>query len=169
MKQRLGIANVLIKEPKLIILDEPTQGIDPRGIQEILDLFTRINKESGTTIMLSSHLIHHVQQICDNIGIMSQGKMRVRAKLDLIELNTGQDWITEFEIGSIPYGLEKKIEEISQIKFLEKNGGRYIAHSSKDIRSEISKTIIENGGTLLSLNLQERSLINIYKKYSEEN
>jgi ABC-2 type transport system ATP-binding protein len=94
MKQRLGIANVLIKEPKLIILDEPTQGIDPRGIQEILDLFIKINKESGTTIMLSSHLIHHVQQICDNIGIMSQGKMRVRAKLDLNELNTGQDWIT---------------------------------------------------------------------------
>jgi hypothetical protein len=100
---------------------------------------------------------------------MSQGKMRVRAKLDLNELNTGQDWITEFQVGSLPYGLEKKIENIPQIKLLEKNGGRYIAHSSKDIRSEISKTIIQNGGTLLSLNLQERSLINIYKKYSEEN
>jgi ABC-2 type transport system ATP-binding protein len=169
MKQRLGIANVLVKDPQLIILDEPTQGIDPKGIQEILHLFSNINKEKEATILLSSHLIHQVQQICDNIGIMSQGKMRVRGSLNLSELDIDQDWIIEFTLNNISPELVKDLENLPQIRSLENEGSLFIAHCGNDIRAQIAKTVIENGGSLTSLNLQERSLINIYKKYSEEN
>jgi ABC-2 type transport system ATP-binding protein len=169
MKQRLGIANVLVKDPQLIILDEPTQGIDPKGIQDILHLFSNINKEKEATILLSSHLIHQVQQICDNIGIMSQGKMRVRGSLNLSELDIDQDWIIEFTLNNISTELVKDLENLPQIRSLENEGSLFIAHCGNDIRAQIAKTVIENGGSLTSLNLQETSLINIYKKYSEEN
>ena len=168
MKQRLGIANVLIKDPKLIILDEPTQGIDPKGIQEILDLFQSINKEKKITIMLSSHLIHHVQQICDNIGIMSKGIMRVRGSVNLNELNLDEEWVIEFSSNDITSSIYEKIENMSGVRSIEADGMVYKANCSADIRPKIVKTIIQNGGSLLTLTLQERNLISIYKEYSEE-
>jgi ABC-2 type transport system ATP-binding protein len=168
MKQRLGIANVLVKDPQLIILDEPTQGIDPKGIQDILQLFKKINKEKNVTILLSSHLIHHVQEICDNIGIMSQGVMRVRGSVNLSELDIDQDWIIEFTLNDLTSGLVKELEKIPNLSSLENDGNSFTAHCEKDVRPQIAKIVIENGGALTSLNLQERSLINIYKKYSEE-
>lgn len=168
MKQRLGIANVLIKDPKLIILDEPTQGIDPKGIQEILDLFQSISKEKNTTIMLSSHLIHHVQQICDNIGVMSKGIMRVRGSVNLNELNLDEEWVIEFSSNDITSPIFEKIENMDEVRSIEADGMVYIAKCSSDIRPKIVKTIIQNGASLLTLSLQERNLISIYKEYSEE-
>jgi ABC-2 type transport system ATP-binding protein len=168
MKQRLGIANVLIKDPKLIIMDEPTQGIDPKGINEILDLFRSINKEKEITIILSSHLIHHVQEICDNIGIISKGKMQVRGAIDSKELAINQEWIIEFTGENITHKIQKKLHNLTGIISLKVNGPIYEAYCKKDIRADISRLIIENGGLLLSLNLKERNLINVYKKYSEE-
>jgi ABC-2 type transport system ATP-binding protein len=168
MKQRLGIANVLVKDPQLIILDEPTQGIDPKGIQDILHLFKKINKEKNVTILLSSHLIHHVQEICDNIGIMSQGVLRVRGSVNLSEFNIDQDWIIEFTLNNLTNELVRKLHNIPHLRTLENEGNFFTAHCEKDLRPQIVKTIIKNGGNLTSLNLQERSLINIYKKYSGE-
>ncbi len=168
MKQRLGIANVLIKDPKLIILDEPTQGIDPKGIQEILDLFQSINKEKNVTIMLSSHLIHHVQQICDNIGIMSKGVMRVRGSVNLNELNLDEEWVIEFSSNDITSSIFEKIENMDEVRSIEADGIVYKANCIADIRSKIVETIIQNGGSLLTLTLQERNLISIYNEYSEE-
>jgi|APSaa5957512622_1039677.scaffolds.fasta_scaffold03760_5 ABC-2 type transport system ATP-binding protein len=168
MKQRLGIANVLIKDPKMIILDEPTQGIDPKGIQEILDLFQSINKEKNITIMLSSHLIHHVEQICDNIGIMSDGVMRVRGSVNLNELNVDEEWLIEFSSNDITSSIFEKIENMNEVRSIEADGMLYKANCSADIRPKIVKTIIQNGGSLLTLALQERNLISIYKEYSEE-
>ena len=74
MRQRLGLADVLIKRPKLIIMDEPTQGLDPELAHEFLDLIRKL-KEEGITILLSSHLLHQVQVICDRVGLFSQGRM----------------------------------------------------------------------------------------------
>src|SRR5690606_20408627 len=69
MRQRLGLADVLIKNPEVIILDEPTLGIDPRGMQEFLELIVRLSREDGLTVLLSSHHLHQVQQVCDRIGL----------------------------------------------------------------------------------------------------
>jgi ABC-2 type transport system ATP-binding protein len=75
MRQRLGLADVLIKEPEIIILDEPTIGIDPTGINEFLNLIRRLSKENGITVLLSSHLLNQVQKICDRVGIFVKGKL----------------------------------------------------------------------------------------------
>ncbi len=75
MRQRLGIAEVLIKEPKLVFLDEPTIGLDPDGTNRMLDLIQSLSKEKKITIFLSSHLLDQVQRICDRVGIMINGKL----------------------------------------------------------------------------------------------
>lgn len=75
MRQRLGIAEVLIKEPKLIFLDEPTIGLDPDGTNRMLDLIHSLSREKKITLFLSSHLLDQVQRICDRVGIMINGKL----------------------------------------------------------------------------------------------
>lgn len=75
MRQRLGIAEVLIKEPKLVFLDEPTVGLDPEGTNKMLDLIQSLSREKNITIFLSSHLLDQVQRICDRVGIMINGKL----------------------------------------------------------------------------------------------
>ncbi|HBY57025.1 MAG TPA: ABC transporter ATP-binding protein [Candidatus Atribacteria bacterium] len=75
MKQRLGMGAVLVKEPRLAILDEPTTGIDPKGVEEILELIVRMSRERNITVLLSSHLLYQVQKICTKIGIISQGRI----------------------------------------------------------------------------------------------
>jgi ABC-2 type transport system ATP-binding protein len=75
MRQRLGIAEVLIKEPRLIFLDEPTIGLDPDGTNRMLDLIHSLSRERNITIFLSSHLLDQVQRICDRVGIMIKGNL----------------------------------------------------------------------------------------------
>lgn len=75
MRQRLGIAEVLIKEPKLLFLDEPTIGLDPDGTNRMLDLIHTLSRDRGMTIFLSSHLLDQVQRICDRVGIMIKGNL----------------------------------------------------------------------------------------------
>jgi ABC-2 type transport system ATP-binding protein len=75
MRQRLGIAEVLIKDPKLIFLDEPTIGLDPDGTNRMLDLIHNLSREKNITIFLSSHLLDQVQRICDRVGIMIKGNL----------------------------------------------------------------------------------------------
>jgi len=92
MRQRLGIAEVLIKEPKLIFLDEPTIGLDPDGTNRMLDLIHSLSREKNITIFLSSHLLDQVQRICDRVGIMIKGNLvAVGSIQELAEKKLGID------------------------------------------------------------------------------
>jgi ABC-2 type transport system ATP-binding protein len=75
MRQRLGLAEVMIKEPKLIFLDEPTIGLDPDGTNRMLDIIHSLSREKQITVFLSSHLLDQVQRICDRVGIMIKGTL----------------------------------------------------------------------------------------------
>mgnify|MGYP000868548631 CR=1 FL=1 len=75
MKQRLGIANALLHEPELIILDEPTNGLDPQGMKEIKELILQLASEKDITFFISSHLLHEMQQLCNRIGIIQNGRL----------------------------------------------------------------------------------------------
>ncbi len=75
MRQRLGLADVLIKDPEVIILDEPTLGIDPAGVKVFLELIVELSREQGITVLFSSHHLHQVQQVCDRVGLFVRGKL----------------------------------------------------------------------------------------------
>lgn len=92
MRQRLGIAELLIKEPKLVFLDEPTIGLDPDGINRMLDLIVSLSREQGISVLLSSHHLHQVQRICNRVGILSKGKLVAIGTIEeLAKLKTGDD------------------------------------------------------------------------------
>src|SRR5690606_25452839 len=87
MKQRLGLADVLVREPEVIILDEPTLGIDPSGIREFLALIRQLSREQGLTVLLSSHHLHQVQQVCVRVGILVQWRLLVEGTIGTLARN----------------------------------------------------------------------------------
>ena len=88
MRQRLGLAAALMRRPQLLVLDEPTNGLDPQGIQEIRRLLLELNRQ-GTTIFLSSHLLAEVEQMCTRVGILDRGRLVVQERLDVLLRPTG--------------------------------------------------------------------------------
>ena len=82
MKQRLGIAEVLVKEPRVLLLDEPTLGLDPEGARRTIELVGRLNRDRGITVVLSSHQLEQVQRISDRVGIMIRGKLVAEGSID---------------------------------------------------------------------------------------
>ena len=89
MRQRLGLAAALLREPRLLVLDEPTNGLDPQGIREIRDLLTELNK-AGTTVFLSSHQLSEVEQLCTRVGIVDRGRLVLQDDLDTLRAPTGR-------------------------------------------------------------------------------
>jgi ABC-type multidrug transport system ATPase subunit len=89
MRQRLGLAAALLRAPRLLVLDEPTNGLDPRGIREVRDLLAELN-EAGTTLLISSHLLPEVDQLCTRVGVMDRGRLVVQADLADLRTPTGR-------------------------------------------------------------------------------
>jgi len=97
MRQRLGIAELLIKEPKVAFLDEPTLGLDPDATNRMMELIERLCKEKRMTVLLSSHMLHLVQRICHRVGIMIKGRLVACGPLDQLaeeKLGVGPDQYT---------------------------------------------------------------------------
>jgi ABC-type multidrug transport system ATPase subunit len=89
MRQRLGLAAALLRAPALLVLDEPTNGLDPQGIREIRELLTELNA-AGTTIFLSSHLLGEVEQLCTHVGVVDRGRLVIQSGLDELRSPTGR-------------------------------------------------------------------------------
>jgi ABC-2 type transport system ATP-binding protein len=89
MRQRLGLAAALLRRPPLLILDEPTNGLDPRGIREIRELLTELN-QAGTTVFLSSHLLPEIEAFCSRVGVMDRGRLVVQEELAALRAPTGR-------------------------------------------------------------------------------
>jgi ABC-type multidrug transport system ATPase subunit len=89
MRQRLGLAAALLRQPRLLILDEPTNGLDPRGIREVRDLLTELN-EAGTTVFLSSHLLAEIEAFCTRVGVMDRGRLVLQDELAALRGPTGR-------------------------------------------------------------------------------
>ena len=108
MLQRIGLAQALINDPKLVVLDEPTAGVDPEGSRQIRDLIGAL-KHRGVTVLLSSHLLSHVQETCDRVGILSRGVLVREGRLkELIAIEDRSEFVLE----NASELLVRKIEEL---------------------------------------------------------
>ncbi len=106
MRQRLGLADVLIKEPEVIILDEPTLGIDPSGVKAFLELIVELSREQGITVIFSSHHLHQVQQVCDRVGLFVGGKLLATGDIQTLASRLfGPEFPVE-SAGKREYGLD---------------------------------------------------------------
>jgi ABC-2 type transport system ATP-binding protein len=169
MIQRLGLADVLIKEPEIVVLDEPTIGIDPKGINDFLDLIRSLSKEKGITVLLSSHLLHQVQKICDRVGLLVDGKLLALG--DIYELADkvfgDKDTFITAEVNPVTDRLLNDLETIQTISEIQRKDGLIVMKGPKDAAPVISKRIAHHNANLYRLSCKEYGLDDIYQYYFE--
>lgn len=173
MKQRLGLADVLIKKPEVVVLDEPTLGIDPSGVNEFLALMKTLSREEGLTVLLSSHHLHQVQQVCDRIGIFVGGKLLVEGSIqELTRKLLGQEGYTitvEFqEQLAHPEVLKETISSISSVKEVSMSDSKIEIMSDEDLTPLIVRMLVEKGAAIDSVSKKTYNLDDIYEKYFAE-
>ena len=170
MKQRVGVAAALIKEPKVVFLDEPTLGLDPVGTKEIRELIIRLNREQGLTVVLTSHLLNEVQMTCDRVGIINKGKLIVLETLENLtnEMTGGDERSVEFRLSEVPQGLVGSLEAIEGVKSVVQKDDRLSVYGGVESDYEVSKTTTDQGAVILLMRPKEYSLEEIFMKYYEE-
>jgi ABC-2 type transport system ATP-binding protein len=169
MRQRLGLADVLIKQPQLIIMDEPTSGLDPEASHEFLDMIQDL-KEEGITILLSSHLLHQVQAVCDRVGLFNHGKMVLEGTVaDLGQRVLGGAYRILVDAEGAQSAIRLSLEKIPGVSRIQVADSKvYAVESSRDIRPEAAQAVIAAGGRLLGLGINTQSLDDIYSTYFKE-
>jgi ABC-2 type transport system ATP-binding protein len=174
MRQRLGIAQALLGRPKLLILDEPTNGLDPQGIKEMRDFIKRL-AEDGLSLFVSSHLLSEIQQMCDRVAIISHGQViQVGAVDTLIDQFGGKVvWtvspgeIAELLIKNSP--LVQAIEEsvIEKARGIEAPITRIVTQLDGDLIPQLTRTLVEAGVQLFSGEIKNPTLEDLFLSLTE--
>ncbi|HHH41830.1 MAG TPA: ABC transporter ATP-binding protein, partial [Chloroflexi bacterium] len=140
MRQRLGVADVLIKQPELVIMDEPTQGLDPEAAREFLETIREL-KEEGITILLSSHLLHQVQAVCDRVGLFHRGRMVLEGSVEeLARQVLGTAYRIRLEAEGPAERLEAALRRVEGVTKVERPDPRiYDLEAKEDVRAEAAR------------------------------
>ncbi len=159
MRQRLGIALALLNEPDLLILDEPTNGLDPAGIIEMRDLISRLPHDTNTTVFLSSHLLNEVEQVATHIGIINEGRMLFQGTLDDLHAQRRE---------TVSLGVNRPAEAVRALTQLgwsvQHNGNRYlhIPVKRRDEPARLNAQLVGLGFEVDHLSLDLPSLEDIF-------
>jgi len=166
MKQRLALANALIKRPKIIFLDEPTAGLDPYATVNFRNLVIKLNKEYGMTIFLSSHMLHEVRQVCNRIGFLNNGK--------LVAVDTLQGFLNRIgnkivvEVTNVSNEMIKAIEDIEGVDEIVKSDSEIIIYAKIDVRLKIIDVVEGFGEKILTIKIEQPTLEEVFfKVYGE--
>ena len=170
MRQRLGIADVLMKDPQIIIMDEPTLGLDPEGMREFLHLIRQLSVEDGRTVLVSSHQLYQIQQICDRVGIFVSGSLIACGKIEELGKKMAKEghFVLEVEAEPCDDRFLGFIHGLDGVKEIEKEGKKFIIQSSRDLRKDITGFLGQNNYTLLHLRQKGGDLDEIYRCYFEK-
>ena len=161
MRQRLGIAQALLHKPNLLILDEPTNGLDPEGIKELRDIIKRLATKEKVGVVISSHNLSELESFCNKIVIIKNGEIVETNELKKVK-NIEESYIFEVdEISKISKILEEKIEKI--------NDNSFKIHINKESIPEIIKKLIENGVKIYTVKEEEISLEDAFLKRTGSN
>jgi len=164
MRQRLGVAEVLIKQPRLIIMDEPTLGLDPQAAREFLELIRRLRGEN-ISVLLSSHQLHQVQAVCDRVGLFHQGNMVLEGGVDeLARRVLGGAYRIMVQAEGDP-ALADALGAIDGVVQVQRNGSGYALEAQRDLRADAAQTVVARGGRLLALGIETPSLEEVYARY----
>jgi ABC-type multidrug transport system ATPase subunit len=165
-KRRASLAQALLGNPELIILDEPFNGLDAEGVDDVLALIRRLNKDKGTTFLLSSHQLPYLESICSHIAILHQGKILVSDNIDDLLAYTNNSVLlkTETEATAIKF-----LEARNDITIINKNSDGYLELSTKDVRSsDLTRQLVENQIAVNELVLKQASLGNLFRAITSE-
>jgi ABC-2 type transport system ATP-binding protein len=147
MRQRLGLAAALIRRPRLLILDEPGNGLDPRGIRDLRELLTRLN-ETGVTVFLSSHLLAEVEQLCTRVGVLNDGRLVLQDDLAALRAPTGRVVVDTPDADRVAALLDGQVER--------RDGQRLLVRYSD--AAALNARLVEAGLRVSSIGPQQRTL-----------
>lgn len=170
MKQRLGIADVLMKDPKVVIMDEPTLGIDPEGMHQLMQLIRRLAEEDGRTILISSHQLYQIQQICDRVGLFVDGKLIACGRIEELARQVQNEGHYALEAAALPddRGFLELLESLGNVDQVEREGEIYVIRSHSDTKRELLRKSLDAGYTLTHLRQRGNDLDEIYRRYFEK-
>ncbi len=166
MKQRLGIARAILCRPELLILDEPTNGLDPAGMKQIRDLFRMLCTEYGMTLMISSHLLSEIESIADTVGVISRGRLKKEIPLkEIAEMNTAYVELSVEDIKKAAYVLAEKMC-LNHFKIMDDSRIRIY---EKDVSTQrISKELTLNDVAITHMNRHTETLEDYFLKITAE-
>jgi len=147
MRQRLGLAAALLRSPRLLVLDEPTNGLDPQGIREMRDLLLGLNA-AGTTIFLSSHLLAEVEQLCTRVGVLDRGRLVVQEDLQVLQAPTGRTVVVTPDVEASLRVLDGRVED--------RDGHRLVVRSADP--AGVNRMLVEGGVRVVELGAERRGL-----------
>ena len=159
MKQRLSVAVALLHQPELLILDEPTNGLDPNGIIETRELIKKLNKEHNTTILVSSHILNEVERMATHVGIIHKGKMLFQGTLNELQQMKSRQTSLELETND-----NEKAVEILGLKYTpqHQNGKIILPFNSNEQSAAINRMLVQNGIDVHSLYQQQDDLEQLF-------
>lgn len=174
MKQRLGLADVLLKQPEVIILDEPTLGIDPTGVRDFLELIRQLSQAQGLTILLSSHHLHQVQQVCNRVGIFVGGRLLAEGNIETLAANlfNAAPYAVQVTLKAAISGaieLEKDILQMPAVSKVTVDGTVVEISGRENITPDIVRFFVQHGFDVTGVQQKSYGLDEIYQRYFENN
>jgi ABC-2 type transport system ATP-binding protein len=165
-RQRVGLAQALIHDPAVLILDEPTTGLDPNQIAEIRELIRKIGKEK--TLMFSTHIMQEVEAICDRVIIINQGSIVAEGKTSEISQSQAKGFTILVEFDRLPNIHDfRAIAGVTGIRQTAENTIEITAEGEQDIRPDIFKMAVEKNTTVLTINRKELKLEELFQKLTK--
>jgi ABC-2 type transport system ATP-binding protein len=166
MRQRLGLAEILMKEAQIAILDEPTSGLDPQATAELLQIIRNL-KTRSVSVLLSSHLLDRVQSICDRVALFNKGEIALLGTVgELGQQVLGIGYYVDLEAEGA--GALDKLKSLPGVRSIEQAGPNHVRiYAERDVRSDAAAAVISAGGRLLRLSVETASLDLIYNRYFE--
>jgi ABC-2 type transport system ATP-binding protein len=167
-KQRVGVAQAILGKPRLLILDEPTNGLDPTQTQHMRELIRQIAKHA--TVILSTHIMQEVDAICDRVLIMRSGQLVVDARLE--ELRRSKNLLLHSDLGDEKFF--RKLSSIEAVSPLPTDSGHlyhltlYPGFDSKQVAAELAHQLIENGNSIYELKREQRDLEAVFREVNEQ-
>lgn len=170
MRQRLGIADILMKDPDVLIMDEPTNGIDPEGMRELMQLIRELAEKDGKTILISSHQLHQIQQICDRVGIFVQGKLIACGAIDELGQQLVEKTGFRVEVGTEPLS-EKAFQILSGLENVDdviRQEHCFLVQARANVTESIVRALFQAECPIVHLRQRSGDLDEIYAMYFEK-
>ncbi|MCP3029809.1 ABC transporter ATP-binding protein [Halobacillus sp. A1] len=164
MKRRINIASALLHHPKILILDEPTVGIDPQSRNYILEMIRKLNEQEGTTVLYTSHYMEEVEQLCDRVYIMDHGKVIASgSQSELLSILSNEDTM-KVQLNQMSNELVKAILEIDVVRHVEETGDsiKIIAKKSSNIISNLVKLADQQNIKIMNFQMENPSLEDVF-------
>ncbi|UTW63376.1 gliding motility-associated ABC transporter ATP-binding subunit GldA [bacterium SCSIO 12741] len=164
-RQRVGLAQAMIHDPEVLILDEPTTGLDPNQIEEIRELIKSIGKTK--TVMMSTHIMQEVEAVCDRVMIINRGVLVADGKAG--EIQAAQDSSLRFKVEFANNPEQKILLSLEGVTLAEvESGNSWIIEADRDIREDLFKLSVDQGLSILTLQKEEQGLESVFKNLTRK-